>query len=149
MGVFLQKSPAPCVLWTKLCHFHGPVIREGSRKYPWMMWEVKRPQPCFSNACQLFCGYSIRAHVFPEVEWLVENLSLFFFFSFESFTKSICDALICSVLIRSGQFFSLSSQVAFKGMNEREFWQKLLCFGSIHRSRAVFRFSLLELSRHS
>ena len=80
MGVFLQKSPAPCVLWTKLCHFHGPVIREGSRKYPWIMWEVKRPQPCFSNACQLFCGYSIRAHVFPEVEWLVENLSLFFFF---------------------------------------------------------------------
>lgn len=71
-----------------------------------------------------------------------------FFFFFESFTKSICDAFICSVLIRSGQFFSLSSQVAFKGMNERELWQKFLCFGSMHRSRAVFRFSLLELSRH-
>lgn len=40
------------------------------------------------------------------------------FFFFEAFSKSIWDALICSALIRTGQFFSLSSQVGFKGMRE-------------------------------
>lgn len=47
---------------------------------------------------------------------VAENLSHFFFF--EAFTKSVWDALIRSALIRTGQFFSLSSQVAFKGMSE-------------------------------
>lgn len=46
---------------------------------------------------------------------VVEN---HFFFFFEAFSKSIWDALICSALIRTGQFFSLSSQVGFKGMRE-------------------------------
>lgn len=50
---------------------------------------------------------------------VAENLShFFFFFFFEAFTKSVWDALIRSALIRTGQFFSLSSQVAFKGMSE-------------------------------
>lgn len=64
---------------------------------------------------------------------VVEN---HFFFFFEAFSKSIWDALICSALIRTGQFFSLSSQVGFKGM--RENLGKSSCFCSIHRSRAVF-----------